>query len=174
MAAFKFLLIIIIFIIPTIIGYIHGSSYKRRRENLDDFQYCIRLLQSEILVKSTPLPEALKDIYKRDKNGVYNVLSQIGEDLKDSKVDDIYLSFLSKKKLLKERYFFKEEDIEVFLYLGKILGQTNRMDQEKNLNFIISQVEQLSKQAIKEEEKSQKLYPALGVLTGFGMIIILL
>lgn len=174
MGIFKTLLIIIIFIIPTIIGYIYGISYKKRRKSLDDLQYFVRLLQSEILVKSTPIPKALKDIYTIDKKGIYNIFFEIGDDLEKFKSDDLYLSFLSKKNLLKTRCFLKEEDIEVFLYLGEILGQSNKLDQEKNLSFVINQIAQLRIQAKSEENKNQKLYSALGVLTGIGMTIILL
>lgn len=174
MAIFKALLSFLIFIIPSTIGFIYGNSYKKRRQSLYDLQYSIRLLQSEILVKTTPLPQALKDINKKMKKGIYSVFFQIGKELEDGINDDIYLSFLSKEDLLKSKFALKDDDIEVFLYLGKILGQSNRYDQEKNLNFIIQQINELSIQATLEENKNQKLYPSLGVLIGIGMIIILL
>ena len=99
---------------------------------------------------------------------------QIGKELEDGINDDIYLSFLSKEDLLKSKFALTDDVIEVFSSLGKILGQSNRYDQEKNLNFIIQQINELSIQATLEENKNQKLYPSLGVLIGIGMIIILL
>lgn len=174
MAIFKAFLSLIILAIPSTIGFIYGNSYKKRRQSLYDLQYSIRLLQSEILIKSTPLPKALKDLNKKMKTGIYSVFLEIGEELEAGIEDDIYLSFLSKENLLKSKFSLEDEDIEIFLYLGEILGQSNRYDQDKNLNFIIQQINELSIKAGLEEEKNQKLYPSLGVLIGIGMIIILL
>ena len=84
---------------------------------------------------------------------------------------DIYYSFLNLEDILANKYMLNKEDIEL-LFLGKVLGKTNRADQEKNFIFILDQISNLRVQANLEKVRNGKLYPSLGVLIGLGIIII--
>ena len=164
----------LIVILTSIMGFVFGNVYSKRAKNLLDLQYCIRVLQSEIINGSIPLPQALENVSIKGRGSIAKLFKQIKDDLVNEKREDIYYSFLLQKDLLKNKYAFTSQDIEIFLYLGKILGKTNSKDQDKNMNFIITQLENHYIEAEEEKSKNTKLYRTLGFLIGLGVVIILI
>lgn len=174
MATIKIFINGIILLLTSIIGYAYGNIYTRRARNLLDLQYCIRVLESEIINGNVPLPQALENTSVKGRGSISILFKEIKDDLTINKREDIFHSFLRQKYNLKDRYALKTEDIEVFLYLGKILGKSSRGDQEKNMRFIISQLDNLYIEAQNEEAKNAKLYRTLGFLAGLVIVIILI
>ncbi|MFS8541749.1 MAG: stage III sporulation protein AB, partial [Tissierellales bacterium] len=78
------------------------------------------------------------------------------------------------KRQLIEELNLKEEDIELFLSLGRLLGTSDRTDQEKNFKLILNQIEILINEAKLEKDKNEKMYKNLGILAGIAIVIILL
>lgn len=157
-----------------IMGFAFGSIYSKRAKSLLDLQYCIRVLESEIINGNIPLPQALENVAMKGKGSMAKLFKEIKDDLMIHKREDIYDSFFLQRDLLKKKYALNAQDIEVFLYLGKILGKTNKNDQEKNIKFIITQLENHYMEAEAESLKNTKLYRTLGLLAGLGVIIILI
>lgn len=174
MVVIKILFNSLILIFSSSIGFIFGNIYSKRAKTLLDLQYSIRALESEIVNNSTPLPQALENISIKGKGQIRGLFKEIRDDLIFEKREDIYESFLLQKDVLRNKYSMNSEDVEVFLHLGKILGKTSKSDQEKNLRFIISQLEQNYIQANMEKTKNTKLYRTLGFLLGLGVVIILI
>lgn len=174
MATIKIFINGIILLLTSIIGYAYGNIYTRRARNLLDLQYCIRVLESEIINGNVPLPQALENTSVKGRGSISILFKEIKDDLTINKREDVFHSFLRQKYNLEDRYAFKTEDIEVFLYLGKILGKSSRRDQEKNMQFIISQLDNLYIEAQNEEAKNAKLYRTLGFLAGLVIVIILI
>lgn len=165
---------ILILLFSSIIGFAFGDIYSKRARNLLDLKYCIRVLESEIINGIIPLPEALENVSLKGRGSIALVFKEIRDDLVTNQREDIYQSFILHKDVLKGRYGLSDKDIEVFLFLGKILGKTDKRDQEKNMGFIISQIDNHYMEAKAESEKHTKLYRSLGVLVGLGLIIILI
>ena len=69
---------------------------------------------------------------------------------------------------------FKKEDVETFLSLGRVLGTSDRLDQQKNFALILNQMDGLISEAKEERAKNEKLYKSLGIITGIGIIILLI
>lgn len=174
MVAIKVVFNSLILILSSIMGFAYGNIYSKRAKNLLDLQYCIRVLQSEIINGNTPLPQALENVSIKGRGGVSKLFKQIKDDLVNEKREDIYNSFYLHKDSLKNKYAFNSQDIEVFLFLGKTLGKTNSRDQDKNMTFIINQLENHYKEAAGEKSKNTKLYRTLGFLVGLGVVIILI
>lgn len=174
MVAIKIIFNSLILILSSIMGFAFGDIYSKRAKNLLDLQYCIRVLQSEIINGNTPLPDALNNVSVKGRGGISRIFKLIREDLVNEKREDIYYSFLLQKDLLKNKYALNSQDIEIFLYLGKILGKTNSKDQDKNMTFIISQLENHYIEADEVKSKNTKLYRTLGFLIGLGVVIILI
>lgn len=163
-----------IFVSSSIIGFIYGRTFSKRAENILDLEYCIRILETEVLIGNTNLPEALDNVYIKGQGDISQMFLDIKEDLLNNNREDIYDSFLSVENKLENDYLLKKEEIEIILFLGKILGKTNRLDQEKNFKFIKEQIRELSMNASLESGRNEKLYRSLGILAGIGIIIILI
>ncbi len=69
---------------------------------------------------------------------------------------------------------FKQQDIEIILSLGRVLGTSNREDQGKNFQLILNQIIILEKEAKLERDKNEKMFKSLGVLVGLAIVIILI
>lgn len=174
MVAIKIVFNSLILIFSSIMGFALGNIYSKRAKNLLDLQYCVRVLQSEIINGSTPLPLALENVSLKGRGSIAKLFKCIRDDLINEKREDIYISFSLQEKILTSKYAFNSKDIEVFLYLGKILGKSNSRDQDKNMEFIISQLENHYIEADEEKSKNTKLYRTLGFLIGLGLVIILI
>lgn len=172
MTLIKIFISIIVFTSSSLLGMLHGLTFSKRAKNLNDLEYNIRLLESEIVAGSMELPIALENTYQKGKGEIKNIFLCIYDDLIENKREDIFESFLSQKNLLQKTYMLKEEDTSIFLFLGKILGKTNMEDQEKNFQFIIKQIRSMADEANIQKNDNVRLYRVLGVLMGLGIIII--
>ena len=173
MILLKISLLIVIFLICTSIGILHGKTFSTRLENLIYLEQCIKILETEIVYGSTPLPQALTNVYEKGNPKLSFIFEAIKEDLLEKKRGDIYLSFISIKEILFTKLNFKKVDVETFMALGRVLGTSNREDQEKNLKITLKQIAGLIFEAREERNKNEKLYKTLGLITGIGIIIIL-
>lgn len=174
MIAMKLIGGILIIISSTLLGFYYGEKYSKRMENLLFLEQCIKLLETEIVYGACPLPEALSNVYKKGNKKVSYIFNDIKVHLQTNKDGDVFSSFLTVAKDLKNKLNFKEEDIELFLSLGRILGSSDREDQEKNIKVIQNQMKLLQKDAKIEKDKNERMYKNLGVLMGIAIIIILL
>ncbi len=163
---------LIILFSTSMIGFLYGGIFNKRAINLLDLEYCLRILQSEVIIGNTTLAIALDNTYRKGKGEIAYIFKAIEMDLMEEKRNDIYHSFLAIEDILSERYLLEREEIEVFLFLGEVLGKTNRLDQRDNFIFIIDQIRNLGIQAEEKRLINKTLYPKLGILIGIGIIII--
>lgn len=173
MIILKTLLLAIIFTICTSIGFLYSKLFCNRLGNLIYLEQCVKMLETEIVYGATVLPEALENIYVKGNPKVGFIFKEIKEDLIENKREDVYLSFLSVKELLYDKLHLKKTDVETFMSLGRVVGTSSRKDQEKNFILILNQISGLILDAREERDKNEKLYRTLGVVTGIGIIIIL-
>lgn len=170
----KFLSMLSIFSICTIIGYYYGQKYALRFENLVYLEQCIKILETEIVYGATPLPDALSNVYKKGKSTVSYIFEDIKKDLISNKRGFVFESFLEIESQLYNRLYLKKEDVEIFLSLGRVLGTSDRLDQSKVFKIILNQISAQIAEAKAEKNQNLKLYRSLGVITGIGIIILLI
>lgn len=174
MLTIKVILYIFIFITSTLIGYIYGGIYSKRVYSLIDLQQGIRFLQAEITIFANPLPIALKNASDRVSGDISKVFQIILENLMENELGDVYFSFLEASSYLKERCSLSRDDIDLFTSLGKVIGKTNREDQERQFTYVLEELDLHLFEAREAKNKNEKLYRSLGVLLGLGIIIILI
>lgn len=158
----------------SLIGYLYGTKYSKRVSNLMYLQQCIRILETEILYGANPLPEALNNVYKKGNKKISIIFEVIKNNLLNKKEKSLYDCFLDIESILRNKLYFHQKEIEVFMTLGQTLGTSNRKDQEKNFKMVITQLKSLEEEAKIEKKKNEKMYKSLGVLTGIAIVIILL
>lgn len=158
----------------SILGYYYGQQFSNRLKNLISLEQCIKLLETEIVYGATLLPEALENVYAKGDKKVSILFKKIKENLLTESNTDVYKSFYHVLEDLKRDLNFKDDDVKLLLALGRVLGSSDRRDQEKNFNFILKQLSVLQNNARIEREKNEKMFKGLGVLMGLAIIIILL
>ncbi len=170
----KLLFALCIFGTSSIIGFSYGQVFTLRYENLLYLEQCIKILETEIVFATSPLPEALSNVARKGKARVSFVFEEIKKDLISNRRDSIYESFLAIEKILYENFHFKKEDVEIFISLGRVLGSSDRLDQAKIFRLILNQIEGQIGEAKEEKNQNEKLYRSLGIITGIGIVILLL
>ena len=70
-------MIFLMFVICTFIGYFYGENYKRRSIHLKEFQKSLLLLSNEIIYANTPLPDALLEISKKVSEPISDIFSDM-------------------------------------------------------------------------------------------------
>lgn len=165
---------LLIILSTTSIGFYYGNRFSNRLENLIYMEQCIKILETEIVYGAVPLPDALTNVYYKGNKKVSFIFEEMKKHLLNNKDEDIFQSFTYVSDLLKCKLNFKEEDIEMFLSLGRMLGSSDRQDQEKNFKLILKQIAVFQNEAKLERDKNEKMYKNLGILTGFAIVIILL
>lgn len=170
----KSIILIAIFGTISTLGFAFGDRYAKRVYYLRELLQSLKLLKTEVIILSNPLPVALKNVSKKSDEKINEIYSLILLDLTTKNRDEIYLSFLETKDKFKNECFLTKEDMDLFLNLGKVIGKTDRQDQDKHFTYIIDELSLTIIDAKVERDKNQKMYRSLGVLTGLGAIIILI
>lgn len=173
MLAFKLISSIGIFLASSTIGYLYGHRYSARLVNLIYLKQSIKILETEIVYGATPLPDALLNVYRKGKSDISFIFRDISEDLQSNKRYELINSFSTVVTDMETKLNLKKEDIEMFLSLGSVLGTSDRNDQQKNFNLIFNEIDGLIEDAKAEREKNEKLYKTFGVITGIGIVILL-
>lgn len=173
MTGLRFVLCFIILICTTSIGIGLGGRYSKRLKSLTAMEESLRLLYSEVTVFANPISIAIENISSKIKGDMKHTYMIIYQELKNNTSGDLYDSFLPAKEWLKHRCMLLEEDIDLFLSLGKVLGKTDRANQELQFTYVLEEISLLKEAAKEEKIKYEKMYRSLGILMGLGMIIIL-
>ena len=173
MGFIKFIGGILIFFSTTLLGFYYGGKYSHRLRNLIYMEQCIKILETEIVYGAILLPDALTSVYNKGNKCVSFIFESIKDCLLNNKKAEVYDSFIHVEPLLRDKLYFKEEDIEMFLSLGRIVGSSNRQDQEKNFKLILNRISVLEREAELERDKNEKMFKNLGILAGLAIIILL-
>lgn len=169
----KWVFLIVIFLTSSTLGFVYGDKYAKRVFYLRELLQSIKLIKTEVIILSNPLPTALKNISKKSDSKINKIYELILDDIVSKEVDEVYLSFLEAKDIFKDECFLTQEDIDLFLMLGKVIGKTDRLDQDKHFTYIIEELNSTINEAKMDRDKNQKMYRSLGLLMGLGAIIIL-
>lgn len=164
---------LIIIFTSSALGFSYSRLYNERLNNLINFQYCIQILETEIIYAANPLPDALMEVYNKGNKKVSYIFNEIRKYLLNNKNSNVYDGFLHIATELKEGLCFKKQDIEIILSFGRSLGLSNRMDQEKYFKVLQVQLKGQQREAEEEKMKNGKMFKSLGVLIGFGIVLAL-
>ncbi|PKM50047.1 MAG: hypothetical protein CVV02_13065 [Firmicutes bacterium HGW-Firmicutes-7] len=161
-----------VFIACSGIGITYSYIYKKRVEQLCEWKKGIVLLKNEINYSLTPLPEAF-EIIGRKLEGVMNrFFDEIAALLKTN--NNKTMSSLDEKvikKLLIDSCL-NEKDRKTIISFIKNLGLLDKESQMNNLELHINYIQQEIDAAKKDEEKNNKLFKTLGILSGIFIIVI--
>lgn len=169
----KWFLLGSIFLTSSFLGFAYGDRYAKRVLYLRELLQSIKVLKTEIIILSNPLPIALKNVSAKSDSKINKLYEIILKDLITRDTEDLYSSFIKTKDILENQCFFTKEDVDLFVNLGKTIGKTDRLDQDKHFTHLINELTLAIREAKVEKDKNLKMYRSLGLLMGLGAIIIL-
>ena len=143
-------------------GLAMGVSWKRRYVQLGQMQRSLRMLHGEIRYTGAELPEAIDQIALRQEKPFSDFYHGLSEQMR--RMDGQSLKTLWQTK----------EDKQIFLESGSQLGYLDRQMQLSSLEACMAQIEDNQNMIRKNMKEKQKLSVALGLLSGFFIIILLI
>lgn len=169
MIGIKYVMLLLIVATSSIIGVLYSQKFVKRVKELQEIKSALNMFRTKIKYTYEPIPDIFQEIGSKFSCNVSNIfikasekmgIESAGEAWRNS-IDTVY-SNLTK------------EDKEVLKSLGKMLGKTDSDGQlneiEVTETFLNLQIEK----AEQERRKNEKLYKTLGVVAGFGFVIILI
>lgn len=168
---FRNIMIFLMFLICTFIGFFIGENYKRRSINLKEIQKALMLLNSEIIYANTPLPEALVDIGKKVSEPISSIFIKMAESLEDGYTCSVYEGFEKSYGEYKESVNLTNDDYKILSDFFKTLGASGVTGQDRIFTLALDNIDINYKEAKKLEKENIKLYRALGLSIGAMLAI---
>lgn len=165
----KILLLVIIVLISSMIGYTYGEDFKNRLIQLREMKRALIDFENDIVYLYTPLPESLENIAHKSKNPIKGFLNLVSIKLKNNEVNNVYMAFYESINEHKKNMNLKDKDYDIILDLSKSLGETNIEGQLKIFNLAKEKLDYELSIAENECNRNIKVYRYLGV--GIGTMI---
>jgi len=155
------------------LGLILSHIYQARPAQLKALISGLKLLETEIVYASTPLPQALGRIGERLEGIVKLLFLETATLLREEPGLPAAEAWEEGLKKLKEQGALHWQDLEILKALGQGLGVSGREDQVKNLELAR---EHLKRQLALAEEVAQrqgKMWRTLGFLLGVTLVLLM-
>lgn len=169
MILIKGLIFILIFISCTYLGILISKKYTNRVKELKEFKNALNIIETKIKFTYEPLGEIFKEISSSFSTNISNIFINTCDNMKNYNVSKAWELAIENGNT----YMIKE-DKEVLKSLGKLLGKTDVDGQisqiEQTSEFLNNQIEK----AEAERVKNEKLYKTLGIVSGAGLVILLI
>lgn len=169
MILIKYIILIFVFIITCLIGYLISKKYSNRVTELKELEIALDILENKIKFTYEPLKEIFEQMKNVLKGNISEIFNEVNKNLENDNVENAFYKSLEniKTNLL-------EEDLEIIKNLSKLLGKTDKEGQVSQIELARTFIKSQIKKAEKEEEKNSKLYKTLGATVGLAFVIILI
>lgn len=171
---FKLILIFMLFITSSYIGFIYGETFRKRYDELKEILKSLIILQNEILYGSTPLPEALDNVKCKVNAPLSELLNKTNKKLIEGEAESVYNAFEEEFLKLKEKFYLLESDKRILKDFLRSLGGSGTYGQEKIFNLAIENIKTNLKEAEEVSKKDIKVYRYLGICFGAMIAIFLI
>lgn len=165
----KCIIYTLIFSLSTYIGILISKQYSNRVNELNDFKIALNILKTKIRYTNEPLYNIFKEISNSLKGNVSNLFKTICKNMQSN-----LASIAWENAVETEILSIKKDDRQALKSMGKMLGKTDLDGQISEIELTESFLETQIIDAQNEKNKNEKLYKTLGMVTGVGIIIILL
>ncbi|MGL5615592.1 MAG: stage III sporulation protein SpoIIIAB [Sarcina sp.] len=170
----KALLLVLVVIICSLIGYIYGEGYKRRFFQLSELKRILIDIENEIIYSYSSLPDTIIKMGERAKEPLGTLFVEIGKKLNKGVRGGVYEAFSSTIEEQREEIALNEDDLNVLLDLSKSLGETDIYGQEQIFRYAKEKVNRAIEDANIEFKRNVKIYRALGFGLGAMLAIFLI
>jgi len=165
----KYLILLMICLYSIFIGYLLSNKYKQRVEELREIKNLLGMLKTKIRFTYEPLPEILKESAESFNGNILKLIENV-----KIKINIMTAGTAWQKAIDETDLNLNLEDKNILKKMGNLLGRTDVEGQlseiEVTENFLNKQIEKAEQEKIKNE----KMYKTLGIITGIGLVIILI
>ena len=170
---FKLIGAVVILISSIFIGTVLSNNYKKRPVHLKELQNCLYVLKSEMSFLMNYLPTALLNVYKTSHHQIGEIFKDCSSFLVTNPSDGVYAAWQKSIQKNISNTSLNQEDKNVILSFGRLLGET---DLEMQINNILMMIEKLKFQEQKaeyERQKNQKISKSLSIMGGIAIVVLI-
>lgn len=170
----KVILIVLVFFISTLIGYVLGEIYRKRPIDIRECYKAVIVLKNEVIFNMTPLPYAIEKVSESMKYPYKDILKEVSEDLLKGNKDCVLDAFNNRYINYEKDIYLKNEDKKIIEDFIKQIENTGVFGTE---NIFKMCLESLNNNLIEAEEmskKNTKMYRYLGVCIGLMISILII
>jgi len=165
----KTILYILIIATSSSLGIMLSQKYINRVDELKTFKSALNMLKTKIRYTYAPLIDIFTDISKSLRGNISILFQNACQQIEEQGATDGFCTAIEMTYLN-----VSKEDKQVMKNLSKLLGKTDAEGQINEIELTESFLEIQIEKAELEREKNAKLYKTLGVISGIGLVIILI
>lgn len=173
MLVMKIVAMVVIISATTLVGIGRAKRYRERPRQIRQLIFALQIHRSEIGYGTTLLPDIWLKLGRRLAYPINQLYGQAYEIYHAQQCDT--LTAMTKSiDLVTSKLCLEQDETEVITFLGKQLGRSDRVEQEKYLALAMTELTRLETHASEEAVKYVRLWNALGFLSGLMIVILLL
>ena len=157
----------------TMIGFQAASMFSNRPKEIRRIIIGLQVLETEICYGSTALPQALLHVAKRVRGNVgelFYLASGFLTHYDGLSTSDCWEMAIEK---MWGKTVMKKPEKEILMHLGKVLGQSDRSDQQKHIRLAAINLQSEEEEARSDQKKYEKMCKSLGFLGGILAVILI-
>ncbi|GAA0350916.1 stage III sporulation protein SpoIIIAB [Bacillus horti] len=158
----------------TLGGYHLARRLSNRTNQIRDLLMSLQLLETEICYGATPLQSAFEKIGKQHSGFVSQLFGNCSHYF--TSLDGASTIQCWSKALgdVKAQSALKKVEWEWLEHFGTVIGNSDRLDQQKHLNLMMTHLKKYEEEARDDQLKYEKMYRTLGFLAGAVIVILML
>ena len=168
MITIKYIGLVIVFVISTVLGITISNKYKERTKDLKTIRNILNILETKIKYTYEPLPSIFNDISNEYPEKVGEIFKISKEKMKDFSAGEAWHLAIENSNTS-----MNKEDLSALKNLEKLLGKTNVEGQLSEIELMKNVIDTQIKKSEEEQSKNEKLYKNLGIIVGLAIVIIL-
>lgn len=153
------------------IGRMYAKSYSDRPAQLVTLQSALQLLETEMRYTATTLEDALRSVADLTPRPTAGIFARAADKLASGDGRSAREAWIAGVRTAAAQTALASEDVSTLCRLGDLLGSCDLESQIKHIRLVGTQLGELERQALREVERSGRLYAALGVLAGLAAVI---
>ncbi len=165
----KSVIYILIFSSSTYIGILISKQYTNRVKELNELKSALNVLKTKIRYTNAPLYSIFKELSDTCKGNVSNLFKNVCKNMKNNSAQIAWENAVKTESLS-----LYKEDREALITMGNLLGKTDLNGQISEIELTEIFLETQLVDAQNQRNKNEKLYKTLGIVTGIGIIVILI
>jgi len=165
---------IAILIASSFIGYVLSRDLSKRPAELRDLQTMLYIFENEISYLSNLLTDAFEKVSRNCNSGVCVFFRDAVKNLKSDRTLTASQAWEFAVRDNVKKTALNNEDEDILISFGKILGSSDLEGQIKNIRLTLKQLESQEKKAEEVRKRNEGMYKRLGILAGLGLVIILI
>ncbi|AUS08526.1 stage III sporulation protein AB [Laceyella sacchari] len=156
------------------LGFTFAGRVRDRPKQLRQLRSYLAILKTEIEYGTRPLAEACANIASQEETAVSRLFQASADQLLKGDGSSTYECFRRAIEQEWQRTALQQSEQTVLLQLCQVLGSSDRQDQAHHLTMACNQLELEENRAREEQDRYEKMYKTMGVLTGVLLVILMI